>query len=336
MASFYNSQCSAGSAAYTQGFPDLTIPAFTDMDPFLTNTGPILDPYEANRDFADDSSLYLYSIQEECMLPHYSRICSSAMFPQASYATSSALKLLHTDRGEFTLHGSHIVKSGSASPIGPATIYSGALYATTEFAEAASSPFPTSVDTLLKAIQAKQITSPRQQEVVKVSPTETKPHWFTLRTDSNTGGRAQSQPKTKKTVSVLCAPLWQELQVQVTFDHSRQSAHWCKTLCMSPQATIAFLIHSFSIQKCNAPDCKEMFSQKCNLNVYNVHLYTQALANFKCRDTRASIRESTRTAAMFAVKRLHGVIIFVHTRLFTNRSSPSPAHWIIVASSLPN
>jgi molybdenum cofactor biosynthesis enzyme len=62
-------------------------------------------------------------------------------------------------------------------------------------------------------------------------------------------------------------------------------------------------------------------------------MYT-ALADFKFRHTKGAILESARTAATSAVKHLHSVAMSVHTRLFINRSSLSPADWMSVASNL--
>jgi hypothetical protein len=132
------------------------------------------------------------------------------------------------------------------------------------------------------------------------------------------------------------ARLLQELLPEDTFGDPHPGAHWCKALCMSPQVTFAFTIYSFSIQECKAPGCGQRFSQLGNLKVCNPSLCTQTLADLVSRRMRGAILESARTAAMFAAKHLHSVAMFVHTRLFTNRSSPSPADWMIVGSSSPS
>jgi hypothetical protein len=60
----------------------------------------------------------------------------------------------------------------------------------------------------------------------------------------------------------------------------------------------------------------------------------QAMADLIPRRMRGAILESARIAAISAAKHLRSVAMFVHTRLFTNRSSPSPADWMTVGSNL--
>jgi hypothetical protein len=150
------------------------------------------------------------SIPQSCSIEY-----STSLYP-VSYTATSAPQSLHTTREphyDFSLHGSHMVKSESMSPLYSAYMYNNVSYTANckrfppEPTEATTPRFATDVDTLMKAIQAKQTASPQKQEVAKVSPTGTKPLWYPPRTDSNAGGRAQSQPKTKETLPVPHARL---------------------------------------------------------------------------------------------------------------------------------
>jgi hypothetical protein len=166
---------------------DMSLPLFS------ASTMPASVPYQSSSVFAYDSSVNPYNMQEGSMPQTYPMAYSSAMSPGASYAATSAPQSLHTVREahhEFALHGNHMVKSESASPVQSAPMYSDASYATnfkrssSEPAEETNPNFATDVDTLMRAIQAKQTTSPQKQEVAKVSLSEKKLLCFTLRTDS--------------------------------------------------------------------------------------------------------------------------------------------------------
>jgi hypothetical protein len=88
--------------------------------------------------------------------------------------------------------------------------------------------------------------------------------------------------------------------------------------------------------ECKAPGCGQRFSQLGNLKVCNLDPRTYTVAHFTSRHMRGAILESAHTAATSAARPLRSVAMFVPTRLFTSRSSPSRADWTIVASSSLN
>jgi hypothetical protein len=164
-----------------------------DLPIFSANTMPTSVSHQSSALFAYDSSVNSYNMQESSMPQTYPMAYSSAKFPEVSYVASSATQPMHTVREvqhQSALYGNHMVNSESAPPVQPAPTYSDASYVTNcrpssfEPAEATNPHFATKVDTLMKAIQAKQTTSPQQQEVAKVGPNETSLFWLSIRTDS--------------------------------------------------------------------------------------------------------------------------------------------------------
>jgi hypothetical protein len=146
---------------------------------FSANTMPASVPYQSSPLFTYDSSMNPYNIQESSIPQNYAIAYSSALSPKVSYIASSAPQPLHTIRevhDQYSLYGDHIVQSESAYPVQSAPIDSGASYATNykqfsfEPAEATNLHVATDIDMLIKAIQAKQMTSPQKQKVAKVSP----------------------------------------------------------------------------------------------------------------------------------------------------------------------
>jgi hypothetical protein len=181
----YNAQRSAVNAPSLRNYQPPTTQMDMNLPLFSANTMPTSVPYQSSGVFAYDSSVNPYSMQESSMPQSYPMNYSSSLSP-VSYAATSAPQSLHTVREphhEFSLHGNHMVKSESASPVQSAPMYSDASYATSckrsssEPAETTNPHFATDVDTLMKAIQAKQTTSPQKQEVAKVSLTEASSLW---------------------------------------------------------------------------------------------------------------------------------------------------------------
>jgi hypothetical protein len=96
------------------------------------------------------------SIPQSCSIEY-----STSLYP-VSYTATSAPQSLHTTREphyDFSLHGSHMVKSESMSPLYSAYMYNNVSYTANckrfppEPTEATTPRFATDVDTLMKAIQ---------------------------------------------------------------------------------------------------------------------------------------------------------------------------------------
>lgn len=157
-------------------------PVTTQMDIslplFSANALATSVPYQSSGTFAYDSSANPYSMQQSDMQTSYSMNYSSNISPAVSFVDGSdhqPFPVVRDTRHVFALDSNHMVKSESASPIQPSTMFNSTSYASqckrssSEPADTANINFATDVDTLMRAIQAKQPTSPQKQEAPKVS-----------------------------------------------------------------------------------------------------------------------------------------------------------------------
>jgi hypothetical protein len=151
---------------------DISLPLFS------ANALATSVPYQSSGTFAYDSSANPYSMQPSNMQTSYSMSYPSNMSPAVSFADRPDHQpnpIARETRHPFALDGNHMVKSESASPIQTSPMYSNTSYASeckrssSEPVDTANINFATDVDTLMKAIQAKQTTSPQKQEAPKVS-----------------------------------------------------------------------------------------------------------------------------------------------------------------------
>jgi hypothetical protein len=186
----YNAQRSAATTSSVRSFQP---PPTTHMDislPLFTANGlPTSVPYQPSGPFAYDSSVNPYNMQQGSMPQSYAMNYSSSMAPAVSYAGRSDVQTLPTVRDArhaFGLEGDHMVKSESASPVQSSPMYNNGSYAadckrcSSEPVETTNINFATDVDTLMRAIQAKQTTSPQKISVAKVSTHHEQPSTFVL------------------------------------------------------------------------------------------------------------------------------------------------------------
>ncbi|EAT83537.2 hypothetical protein SNOG_09345 [Parastagonospora nodorum SN15] len=169
----YENQRTGGSAPTSRSF----LPATTQMDlslPLFSANGlPTSVPYQSSGTFAYGSSVDPYNMQQSNMQHSYSMNYTSNLSPAVSYADRTehqSLANVHEARHAFALDNAHLVKAESASPAQSSPVYNNTSY-TSECKRSSSEPmdpsninFATDVDTLMKAIQAKQTTSTQQQE----------------------------------------------------------------------------------------------------------------------------------------------------------------------------
>ncbi|KAH5493108.1 hypothetical protein HBI42_070250 [Parastagonospora nodorum] len=169
----YENQRTGGSAPTSRSF----LPATTQMDlslPLFSANGlPTSVPYQSSGTFAYGSSVDPYNMEQSNMQHSYSMNYTSNLSPAVSYADRTehqSLANVHEARHAFALDNAHLVKAESASPAQSSPVYNNTSY-TSECKRSSSEPmdpsninFATDVDTLMKAIQAKQTTSTQQQE----------------------------------------------------------------------------------------------------------------------------------------------------------------------------
>jgi hypothetical protein len=174
----YNTQRSAVNTSSVRSFQppsthmDMSLPLFT------ANVLPTSVPYQPSGSFTYDTSANPYNMQQGSMPQSYAMSYSSSMATAVSYPgrpDAQTLPTVREARHAFGLEGDHMVKSESASPVQSSPMYNNASYAadckrcSSEPVETTNINFATDVDTLMRAIQAKQTTSPQKLNVPKVS-----------------------------------------------------------------------------------------------------------------------------------------------------------------------
>ncbi|KAF2819126.1 zinc finger protein-like protein OZF [Ophiobolus disseminans] len=176
----YHSQRPITTGSSLRSFPPTTTHMDISMPLFSANALTTSVPYQSSGGFAYDSvnpyNMQQSSITHTNMPQTYPLAYPPNLSPPVSFAATSEAQPLSTVRAVgsgFAVDGSHMVKSESASPVQSQPLFNDASYAdeckrsTSEPTEATGINFATDVDTLMKAIQAKQPTSPQRQEVPK-------------------------------------------------------------------------------------------------------------------------------------------------------------------------
>jgi hypothetical protein len=178
MMTSYNDQRTAMDAPSLRSYQPPTSQMDLSLPLFSANALATSVPYQSSGTFAYDSSVNPYNIQQNGLPQVYGLNYSSSMPSTVSYAGRSepqSLPTVHDTRHAFSLNGNHMVKSESASPVQSNPVFNDGAYMTSckrsssEPAESSNINFATDVDTLMKAIQAKQTTSPSKKDAAKVS-----------------------------------------------------------------------------------------------------------------------------------------------------------------------
>jgi hypothetical protein len=178
MMTSYNDQRTAMDAPSLRSYQPPTSQMDLSLPLFSANALATSVPYQTSGTFAYESSVNPYNMQQNGLPQSYGLNYSSSMQSTVSYAgrpEPQSLPTVHNTRHAFSMASNHMVEAESASPVQSSPIHSEGNYPTTckrsssEPAESANINFATDVDTLMKAIQAKQTTSPTRKEVTKVS-----------------------------------------------------------------------------------------------------------------------------------------------------------------------
>ncbi|KAL5119111.1 DNA-binding transcription factor [Pleosporales sp. CAS-2024a] len=147
---------------------DMSLPLFSSNAVATTSL-----PYQHGA-FAYDSSVNPYNMQHSDISSSYPTNYPCSLTPAISFAEKSGqqtVPVVPDTRHAFALEGPHMVKAESASPARASPAFNNATYApnfkrsSSEPAESNNITFATDVDTLMKAIQAKQTTPPQKPEV---------------------------------------------------------------------------------------------------------------------------------------------------------------------------
>ncbi|KAH7378497.1 zinc finger protein-like protein OZF [Phaeosphaeria sp. MPI-PUGE-AT-0046c] len=173
----YNDQRTVMDAPSLRNYQPPTSQMDLSLPLFSANALATSLPYQTSSTFAYESAVNPYNMQQTSLSQSYGLNYSSSMASTGSYAGRSEpqpLPTVHDTRHAFSMGGAHLLKSESASPVQSNPIFNDGTYVTSckrsssEPAESANINFATDVDTLMKAIQAKQTTTPLKKEVAKV------------------------------------------------------------------------------------------------------------------------------------------------------------------------
>lgn len=173
----YHPSRTATTTSSLRGFPATTTQMDLNMPLFSGNALATSVPFSSSGVFAYDS-VNPYNMQQHNIPQNYSMNYPPSMTPPVSFAGTAETQPLPTVReGQhaFAANVSHMVKSESASPVHSQPTYNDMSYAaeckrsSSEPTETTNINFATDVDTLMKAIQAQQPTTPHRQEAPKVS-----------------------------------------------------------------------------------------------------------------------------------------------------------------------
>lgn len=176
----YSDQRTAMDAPSLRSFQPPTSQMDLSLPLFSANALATSVPYQSSGTFAYESSVNPYSMQQTSLPQSYGLSSYSSMNSTVSYAGRSEpqpLPTVHDTRHAFSMGANHMVKSESASPVQSNPMFNDGAYSasckrsSSEPAESANINFATDVDTLMKAIQAKQTTSPSKKEIAKVKYT---------------------------------------------------------------------------------------------------------------------------------------------------------------------
>lgn len=160
-----------------RGIPAPTAQMELSMSLFSGNILVTSVPYSSSGVFAYDA-VNPYNMQQHSVPLNYAMSYPPSMTSPVSFAGTTEAQPLPTVReGQHAIASnmSHMMKSESASPVQSQPTYNDMSYAAEckrssfEPIKATNINFATDVDTLMKAIQAQQPTSPHRQEAPKVS-----------------------------------------------------------------------------------------------------------------------------------------------------------------------
>ncbi|KAH8724718.1 hypothetical protein GQ44DRAFT_617394 [Phaeosphaeriaceae sp. PMI808] len=178
----YNAQRTSNTSAL-RSFATPTPHLETSLPLFSTNALATSVPYQPGGGlFAYDSTVNPYNMQQSNMPQTFAMGYPPSSSSAVSYtgtAEAHPLTAIREVRHPYAAEN-HMVKSESASPVQSNPIFNHASYAT-ECKRSTSEPaesaidFATDVDTLMKAIQAKQSTPAQQQQQQQEPPKSTEP-----------------------------------------------------------------------------------------------------------------------------------------------------------------
>lgn len=192
-------------------------------------------PYQPGSYAFDPVQVNPYDMQQTYSMSYAAEVPQNLSYTRSSlHQQMPALQ----DARSFHSPNQYSSKSATASPLQSSPSYQRSHYAAelerprSEPVDSTSINFATDVDTLMRAIQAKQPEPQQPSQRDKVRCLQARITQY--HTDSSIGGGNQVQPKAEEEVSMQHAWLQQELLPEDTSRDSRPRTHWCQTLRKPP------------------------------------------------------------------------------------------------------
>ena len=240
----YDASRSTSNAPVSRSYQPTSSHMDISMPLYSANGLPTSVPYQSGAFAYDPTPVNSYSMQQ----PSYYQ--SNIQHP-VSYAPTSDVQQLPTVRDARNVFN-NMVKSESTSPVQSNPMYNSTTYSadlkrsTSEPTEGSSASFATDVDTLMRAIQAKQTTSPPASEP-KVSPLGSPLHYLCINVKQEEAVKVSQKPRKR---------------YQCTIPNCNKSFY------QKTHLEIHIRAHTGAKPfNCKAPGCGQSFSQLGNLKV---------------------------------------------------------------------
>ncbi|KAF2028970.1 zinc finger protein OZF [Setomelanomma holmii] len=307
MMSPYTAQRTTTNASSLRGYPPTTTQMDMSMSLFSPNVVATTVPYQSSGGFAynDPYSIQQNSMQHANISPNFSMHYQSNISPAVPFAgnpESQSLPPVREARNAFTVDN-HLVKSESASPVQSSQVFSDTAFvtdckrSTSEPAETTSANFATDVDTLMRAIQAKQTTAPPKQEnKVEEPKASQKPRKryqchmpdcnksFYQKTHLEIHIRAHTGAKPFECKAQGCGQRFSQLGNLKTHErrHTGERPYSCdicgKTFAQRGNVRAHKIVHQqIKPFKCQLDDCGKDFTQLGNLKSHQNKFHAQTL-----------------------------------------------------------
>jgi hypothetical protein len=223
----YDASRATTSAPVSRSFQPTSTQMDMSMPLYSSNGLATTVPYQPGAFAYDTTSVNPYTMQQ----PSY---YSSSIPHPVSYPPSADVQQLPTVRDSRNLFNP-LVKSESTSPLQSNPIYGDASYpadgkrSNSVPTEGTAVHFSTDVDTLMKAIQAKQ-TNPPEPTEPKVCTTILRKYVLS-NSEPEPGGHFQADSETSKALPVHCIELQQEFLSENSSRDPYSCPHWSQAIC---------------------------------------------------------------------------------------------------------
>ncbi|CAE7007804.1 hypothetical protein CFE70_001502 [Pyrenophora teres f. teres 0-1] len=291
----YDASRTVSNAPVSRSYQPTSSHMDINMPLYSANGLPTSVPYQSGAFAYDPTPVNAYNMQQ----PSYYQ--SNIQHP-VSYAPTSDVQQLPTVRDARNVFN-NMVKSESTSPVQSNPMYNNTAYSadikrsTSEPTEGSSASFATDVDTLMRAIQAKQTTSPQasepKEEAVKVSQKPRKRYQCTIpncnksfyqKTHLEIHIRAHTGAKPFNCKAPGCGQSFSQLGNLKTHErrHTGERPYSCdicgKTFAQRGNVRAHKIVHQqIKPFTCKLDDCGKQFTQLGNLKSHQNKFHAATL-----------------------------------------------------------